>query len=206
MAAVTPVLWWLLQPRVELRTWAEYRDGRVIKGADVREWTLDIPRRFPLLRYRVYTRPVFDPTSPEKNHQYITLRTASLDPSDTIVPGRDKGRNRQFTISLNNRLLRQKDLSGEDYCLKGDDIYVLDDEGNRSPSAARCASDSPACHVYLNYHGWNAAVAVATDGLYREPDKVCAIARKFLDRWTSSIDDLREPHRLGVNEIRTQRD
>lgn len=171
------VVGWFLQPSIVLRTWVVYREGKPVRGDRIREWRLNIPGDLPLMRWRTFSNPAYDPARrpPDHGGQRISANTAYLDRNDLIVPWLDGGV-ASFAFTLDNKPLKKPELAEEPYCLTAAEYGGY--SGNINT------------RIYLNYHGWNARVVVANDGLYRDPKKACRILRSALDRWTLSVDDL----------------
>jgi len=152
------------------------------------------PRRFSSAHsFHTWTNPAFDMDilGTERGGQSFFLNTARINSLDVVVAYRGgSDTNRSFSISLSNALLEESLFAQQDYCLSADAIYQLRLDRGHNPSS-RCGDTRNACHVWMNYHGWDVRVAVSRIGLYREPEKVCRILRHTLDTWTLSIDDLR---------------
>jgi len=198
-SAVVVFILWGLYPitigrnTVTLRSRAQYDDGRIATGHRVREWRLQVPSNFGVGTYYVWSNPPFDPST-NRGGQLAYLNS-NIDTTGAVVPYRPTSEghgnpNRQFAITMSAAPLQEYQLARDDYCLTDDDIVRLRSKRDQSYGGTGC--QKPACNVWMNYFGWQAHVSVDSGGLYRDPQRVCAILRRTLDSWTATIDDLRQ--------------
>ena len=187
---------WLTGPhRLVMRSWVEWVGSTPTKGSNIKEWRLNIPSKFSIDRIPLFRSPAFDPAAVgnDDGRNFVSL-SSLLDPSGSVVPYSGAGdRNRSFSIFIANGFV-EGSVAQDDYCLTADALHEMRKRGQDRYGIfplSTCREASTDCFVSLNYHGWPTEAAVARDGLYREPQKVCQILRDTLDAWTISIDELR---------------
>lgn len=162
---------------VLLRSAVEWHGTKPSRSWHIREWHLEIPQEF-VVRKDGYRSAPYELDG--KRLSFVSV-LSRLNDRDEVVPysgGTDP--NQGFTITLRNSLV-DKQHAEEDYCLTSYHLAKL----------PNCA-DMPNCTIHENYFGWPAEISVRqNDDLFKNPARVCNIARTALLKWTKSIDDLR---------------
>ena len=162
---------------VLLRSAVEWHGTKPSRSKHIRKWHLEIPKEF-IVRKDGYISAPYELDGQRLSFVWLSSR---LSDHDEVVPysgGAD--RNQGFTITLRNSLVN-KQHAEEDYCHTNYQLAKL-------PSCA----DRLNCTIHVNYFGWPAEISVRQNGdLFKDPTRVCNIARAALSKWTKSIDDLR---------------
>ena len=174
-----------------LRTHTIYLDGVSESQQKISIWRIKLPEGIPRSSVGDW---IFDDFDQNRRGRYHGIGLASWLKEGNIV---DNPTNQQqhdpsdeyFAIGISNGLLQYVRLADKDYCIPEGGI----------DNAKPCSKSTPSCTVYVNYHGWDAHAVVPRNTLYKTPELVCDILRKKLDEWTISIDDLRQPRRVGPN-------
>lgn len=165
---------------LSFRSTIEWDGTKPVRSTRIREWRLEIPQQF-IVRKDGYRSTYYDLAGDRLSFVSILSR---LNDRDEVVPDKGGAAGAQaFTITLRNSLV-DRQYADKDYCLTA---YQLTSSG-RTPACV----GQPNCRVHLNYYGWPAEISVSQhEALFKNPDRVCEIARSTLTAWTKSIDDLR---------------
>jgi hypothetical protein len=162
---------------VVFRSAVEWHGTKPSRSKHIRKWRLEIPKEF-VVRKDGYRFAPYELDGQRLSFVWISSR---LSDHDQVVPySCATVTDQDFTITLRNSLVDKRHAE-EDYCLTNYQLAKL-------PSC----TDRPNCKIHINYFGWPAEISVRqNDDLFKDPARVCNIARAALSKWTKSIDDLR---------------
>ncbi len=169
------------------------------KTGEVGEWVLAPPRAFLLdaVGTNGATRSRVSSSTMKSNSYYAVYLEAILLEDGTIVPKttvpKDQQRRRSLLFHINNAGANSGfKLAGG--CVPQERANAAlrlvgpTDSGDGFP----CTDRDFRCEIVMPMDGWNVEVS-ATHDLYGQPDRVCAIARQFLDRYTVKRDNIELP-------------
>jgi hypothetical protein len=161
-------------------------------GVPAKEWILRLPRTY-VTREIGTNGLVFWKT--EEERLYIVSMDLNVEPdgksfTSTFGKSRDRLINRSMLFNLRNdeanNLIAENDLCVPDSREKD----ILGPLGYIGANNNTCGEYVARCSIRMHLSGWYVRLGVSKD-LYANPDKACALARKFLDQYTIKRDDLR---------------
>ena len=162
------------------------------ESAKPMEWHLKIPRAF--VTRQLGSNGAVDLLGHVRDNLFVDL-DANLDSKgENLIPSTtlssDMMRKNSFMFSLSNQGAPPA-LSHDSSCVPRHlEKEILGTRGLQGASDIQCTSRDFRCEILIHSDGWYVNLAVTHD-LYANPDKVCALAHKFLDKYTVARDDIR---------------
>jgi hypothetical protein len=161
-------------------------------GVPAKEWILKIPRTY--VTSEIGTNGFVFRTDEEERRYFVSF-DLNVEPdgksfTSSFGKPRDRVHNRSMLFNLQNdeanNLIAENDLCVPDSKEKD----ILGPLGYIGARNNPCSEYAARCPIRMQLNGWSVQLAVSKD-LYANPDKACALARKFLDQYTIKRDDLR---------------
>jgi flagellar basal body-associated protein FliL len=163
-----------------------------VDGIPAKEWILRLPRTF-VTREIGTNGFVFWKT--EEERRYFVFIDLNVEPNGEVFTtsvGRSRDRliSRSMLFNLRNDEANPK-IAKHDLCVPDNrEKDILGPLGYIGASNNPCSEYIPRCPIRMQMSGWSVDLAVSKD-LYSNPDQACALARKFLDKYTVIRDELR---------------
>lgn len=166
------------------RSMVQWQGEEAVHAPGIQQWRLVVPSEFDVHKDN-YATTAYDPARVDHGSGYrFVWLGGRIDDDGQIVAGTgDPESNDHITLHLSNGLV-EPSKAQSNYCLD-------EDQRGKLRAGTGCAPHRKSCNVHLNFHGWPVKVGVNKSSLYKDPQKVCEIARDTLQSWTMSIDDLR---------------
>jgi hypothetical protein len=183
----------------DLALFTRYKGSKPIaKDAPPLEWRLRMPRAF--LRSEIGNADAVHMSSTDCCDHFIHLETV-LDPdgktlSPAIVAPYELRRKRVIGMSLANIGTPAEIASGNN-CVTGDEFKgFMEKRGSTIDWRRACDPSNQRCEVFTHLDGWRVVLTPARE-LYSEPQRICDVARSFLDEHTINRDGSRQEPEQG---------
>jgi hypothetical protein len=163
------------------------------EGTPPKEWILHLPRNY-VTREHGSNGDVEIPNDDGESYFSVNL-DVNVDPEkQTFTPSvgktRDQLKTRSMIFSLRNHEALDL-IADNDLCVpRNKEKDILGPLGYIGARNNPCHEAMLYCRISMHMNGWYAELGVTRD-LYENPEKACALARKFLDQYTIKRDELR---------------